>query len=95
MTDDYYRFDEGAHRLEGRNTGKAHRLGDRVSVQVARVDLERRQVDFALASVLERAKGDSGPGRGRQDGGRRGRSGPGRSRPTKPSRGARRHTRPK
>jgi ribonuclease R len=55
MTDDYYRFDQRAHTLTGENTGKAYRLGDRVGVQVARVDLERRQVDFALIDILARA----------------------------------------
>ena len=55
MTDDYYRFDERAHTLKGENTRKAYRLGDKVEVQVVRVDLERRQIDFALVDVLERA----------------------------------------
>jgi ribonuclease R len=60
MTDDYYRFDEKAHRLRGENRKRTYRLGDRVSVQVARVDLERRQLDFVLTSVIEHA----GAGRG-------------------------------
>ena len=60
MSDDYYRFDEKAHLLKGENTKRTYRLGDRVSVQVARVDLERRQIDFVLTSVIERA----GSGRG-------------------------------
>jgi ribonuclease R len=55
MTDDYYRFDDKAHRLQGENTGKVYRLGDKVEVQVAKVDLERRQIDFALLDVLARA----------------------------------------
>jgi ribonuclease R len=55
MTDDYYRFNEKAHLLRGENTKKVYRLGDRVGVQVVRVDLERRQIDFALVDVLERA----------------------------------------
>jgi ribonuclease R len=55
MTDDYYRFDERAHLLKGENTRRTYRLGDRVEVQVVRVDLERRQIDFALRDVLERA----------------------------------------
>jgi ribonuclease R len=54
MRDDYYRLDERAHRLVGENTGKVYRLGDKVEVQVARVDLEQRKVDFALVDVLER-----------------------------------------
>jgi ribonuclease R len=55
MTDDYYVFDEKAHTLKGANGKRAYRLGDRVEVQVVRVDLERRQIDFALVDVLERA----------------------------------------
>jgi ribonuclease R len=66
MTDDYYAFDDKAHQLRGENTRQAYRLGDRVQVQVARVDLERRQLDFALIDVLERAaSGASKPRRGR------------------------------
>jgi ribonuclease R len=52
MTDDYYRFDERAHLLKGENTAKVYRLGDQVEVQLARVDLERRQLDFALKDVV-------------------------------------------
>jgi ribonuclease R len=55
MTDDYYRHNEKAHTLKGENTQTTYRLGDRVEVQVVRVDLERRQVQFALVDVLERA----------------------------------------
>jgi ribonuclease R len=62
MTDDYYRFDERAHRLKGENTARVYRLGDRVEVQVVRVDLDRRQIDFALVDILERT---AGRGRGR------------------------------
>jgi ribonuclease R len=63
MTDDYYRFDEKGHRLQGENTERVYRLGDRVQVQVARADLERRQVDFALVDVLERAARGRPPAR--------------------------------
>jgi ribonuclease R len=63
MNDDYYRFDEKAHLLKGENTKKTYRLGDRVEVQVARVDLDRRQIDFALVDVLARARGAGGRGR--------------------------------
>jgi ribonuclease R len=55
MADDYYRFEEKSHRLVGENMGQSYRLGDRVEVQLARVDLERRQVDFVLAGSLPRA----------------------------------------
>ncbi|HWP64694.1 MAG TPA: ribonuclease R, partial [Candidatus Limnocylindria bacterium] len=53
MADDYYRFVERAHVLRGENTKKVYRLGDRVRVQVLRVDLERRQIDLGLVDVLE------------------------------------------
>jgi ribonuclease R len=63
MTDDYYRFNEKAHLLQGENTKKVYRLGDRASVQLGRVDLERRQLDFALVDVLERTAAGAGKGR--------------------------------
>ena len=63
MTDDYYRFDERAHALKGENTRQIYRLGDAVEVQVVRVDLERRQLDFALVDVLRRAAAGAHKGR--------------------------------
>jgi ribonuclease R len=56
MADDYYRFVEKAHLLKGENTGKVYRLGDRVTVQVIRVDMERRQVDLGLSDILDRVR---------------------------------------
>jgi ribonuclease R len=60
MSDDYYVFQEKAHLLKGENGKRAYRLGDHVKVQLARVDLERRQIDFALCDVLQRAAGRRG-----------------------------------
>jgi ribonuclease R len=56
MADDYYRFVERAHILRGENTGRVYRLGDRVTVQVIKVDMERRQIDLGLAEILERVR---------------------------------------
>ena len=56
MADDYYRFVERSHLLKGENTGKVYRLGDRVNVQVIKVDMERRQVDLGLSEILERVR---------------------------------------
>jgi ribonuclease R len=56
MADDYYRFVERAHILRGENTGQVYRLGDRVRVQVVKVDMERRQVDLGLAEILEKVR---------------------------------------
>jgi ribonuclease R len=52
MADDYYRFVERAHILRGERNGRVYRLGDRVTVQVVRVDLERRQIDLGLTEIL-------------------------------------------
>ena len=53
MADDYYRFVEQMHTLRGEHTKRVYRLGDRVEVQVVRVDMERRQVDLGLVEILE------------------------------------------
>src|SRR5207342_2682473 len=45
MADDYYRFLEGTHALVGENTHKSYRLGDKVKVQVIRVNMEERKID--------------------------------------------------
>jgi ribonuclease R len=63
MADDYYRFLEKAHVLKGENTGKVYRLGDRVPVQVVKVDMERRQVDLGLVDILDAVR-DSERNRG-------------------------------
>lgn len=49
LTDDYYRFDQATHSLEGRRKKHRYRLGDRVHVVVVRVDLQRLQLDFRVA----------------------------------------------
>jgi ribonuclease R len=56
MADDYYRYDERGHALKGEHTEKLYRLGDRVKVQVTRIDMERRQVELGLVDVLERVR---------------------------------------
>ncbi|HZP47106.1 MAG TPA: ribonuclease R [Vicinamibacterales bacterium] len=64
MADDYYRFVENAHMLRGENTHKTYRLGDKVKVQVIRVNMEMRQVDLGLVEILERVReGERGPRR--------------------------------
>jgi ribonuclease R len=60
MADDYYRYLETTHTLHGENTQKTYRLGDKVSVQVVRVDLERRQIDLGLTEILDAVRQDEG-----------------------------------
>lgn len=46
---DYFQYDEARHLLRGERTGKTFGLTDRVTVQVAKVDLEARKIDLVLA----------------------------------------------
>ncbi len=48
LSDDYYRFDRANHTLAGHRAGNSYRLGDLLRVVVARVDMERRELDFRL-----------------------------------------------
>ena len=50
LADDYYDYDEKSYCLKGRRHGNVYTLGDMVKVQVARADLDRKQLDFALIS---------------------------------------------
>lgn len=48
LADDYYDFDEKNYCLIGRKNHNRYTLGDRVKVQVARADVDKKQLDFAL-----------------------------------------------
>ncbi|MCL7971890.1 MAG: ribonuclease R [marine benthic group bacterium] len=48
LVDDYYSYDADGHAVQGRRTRKRYRLGDRVTVQVIRVDTESRTIDLEL-----------------------------------------------
>jgi ribonuclease R len=61
MADDYYRFVEQQHIMRGENTKKVYRLGDKINVQVVRVDMERRQVDLGIVEILESVRRDERP----------------------------------
>ncbi len=49
---DYFHFDAPRHQLLGERTGQRFRLGDRLRVQLARVDMESNKIDFTLKSVM-------------------------------------------
>jgi ribonuclease R len=59
LVDDYYWFDEASHTLEGKRTQRRFRLGDRVRVEVARVDVPRRMLDLRLAAEDRSDAGES------------------------------------
>src|SRR5918998_859137 len=46
LTDDYYYLEEGSHTLIGRRSGRRYRLGDSLTVQIVRVDVDRRELDL-------------------------------------------------
>ena len=50
---DYYHFDAGRHELVGETNGWTYTLGDRLTVEVVRVDLEDRKIDFDLIRQLD------------------------------------------
>ncbi|WP_133512358.1 ribonuclease R [Candidatus Thiosymbion oneisti] len=49
LDNDFYHFDPVGHRLTGKRTGTVHRLGDRLRVRLAAVNLDERKIDFVLA----------------------------------------------
>ena len=49
LDDDYYEFDEKNYCLRGRRKKRTYSLGDSITIQVARANLEKKQLDFALA----------------------------------------------
>ncbi|MCW5652781.1 MAG: ribonuclease R [Hydrogenophaga sp.] len=70
---EYFRFDEARQELRGERTGIRYALGSRVQVQVSRVDLDGRRIDFRLVSgdddLLLRAMRDKAGQGGAADGG--------------------------
>jgi ribonuclease R len=67
---DYYQYDVAHHRLGGEQTGRSYRLGDRLQVVVARVNMEDRKIDFDL--VGSDAEKPAGKTRGKRGKGRDG-----------------------
>jgi len=77
---DYYDYDRTAQQLVARRSGERFRLGDAVRVRVARVDVDRRELDFQLVRHSERRNsGGSSP----------------RSRPSIPRPGTKRKSKPR
>ncbi len=50
---EYFRFDEAKQELRGERTGIRYAIGTRVRVQVSRVDLDGRKIDFRLINEGE------------------------------------------
>ena len=54
---EYFRFDEARQELRGERTGIRYAIGTRVRVQVSRVDLDGRKIDFRLVHEGEEMLG--------------------------------------
>lgn len=52
LADDYYELDEKNYSLVGRRYNNRYRLGDKVKIKVARTNLDKRQLDFAMVNPL-------------------------------------------
>jgi ribonuclease R len=61
---EYYRYDEVRQELRGERTGIRYTVGTRVRVQVSRVDLDGRKIDFRMVRDVDEARL---LGRGRRD----------------------------
>jgi ribonuclease R len=68
LGDDYYVFLEDKFTLVGEHTKKQFRLGDRLRVRVASVNLEDRKIDFVLARPKAEAVRPRAPGFDRDGG---------------------------
>jgi ribonuclease R len=65
---EYFRFDEARQELRGERTGIRYAIGTRVQIQVSRVDLDGRKIDFRLVQGMEDSTGrgtrdKGGPGK--------------------------------
>ncbi len=49
LGNDYFVYDKSKHAMIGERTHLSYRLGDRLKVKVAKVDLESIKIDFTLA----------------------------------------------
>lgn len=66
LGNDYFHYDKAHHAMVGERTNEKYRLGDRVTIKVARVDLETTKIDFSLVKKtgsLTLATGETSDGR--------------------------------
>lgn len=54
LDNDYYQYDPVKHRMLGERTNQSFRLGDRIRVRVARVDLDEKKIDFQWCGSTKR-----------------------------------------
>jgi ribonuclease R len=62
VEEDFFQLDTAGNRLVGRRTRRIIRIGDRITVEIARVDVFKKQVDFRLAKGTTRPGSPTAPG---------------------------------
>lgn len=62
---DYYHFDAGKHTLSGEKGGRVYQLMDKLSVRLAKVNVEERKIDFQLEDTEVEVPTKRGKGTGR------------------------------
>ncbi|WP_290675760.1 ribonuclease R [Aquabacterium sp.] len=65
---EYYRFDEARQELRGERTGVRYSIGSRVRIQVSRVDLDTRKIDFRMVREGAEPRPGAAPGGARRKG---------------------------
>ena len=71
LESDYYHFDQVKHRLVGEKSGRFFQLGDKVTVKVARVNLDDRKVDLEMIGSESRGERRERKSKASADGSRR------------------------
>jgi len=66
LTDDFYEFDEKNYCIIGRRTHKKYQLGDVIEVEIARANLEKKQLDFRIVGEELPPQRIKTPARGRK-----------------------------
>ncbi len=52
LTDDFYEFDEKNYCIIGRHTHKKYQLGDAIEIEIARANLDKKQLDFRIVGEV-------------------------------------------
>jgi len=63
LSGDYFHYDPASQSLVGERTGTIYSLADGLEVQIVRVDVDERKVDFEIVSHQPMAKRKSSSGR--------------------------------
>lgn len=63
LADDFYDLDEKNYCLVGRRNNHRYRLGDNIKVKVARANLDRKQLDFAIVDPNASKRGEDSMGK--------------------------------